>query len=71
MAVKQQSKVAKLRAQIAKLKKERRSERTIYSHLYNRTWELAEYLEDHIIPELNTTRKQRCQQLVDRVNNLL
>jgi hypothetical protein len=51
--------------------KERRGTRAKYSHLYNRTSALLEWLEKFIEPELQTVRKARYDEVVQPVKNLV
>ena len=55
----------------SKLKSERRGSRMKHTNLFNRTTDLVEYLEEYVIPNLNTTRKAQCSALVEHVKRLL
>jgi hypothetical protein len=67
----QHSEAAKLRAQVAKLKSQKRGISLRYTNLYNRTDALIEYLDDYIVPMLKTSRKKQCEEHIEQVRRLL
>lgn len=58
-------------AQIAKLKSKKRGLSQRYTNLYNRTADLLDYLDEHILPKQKTIRKQRLDEAMERVRRLL
>lgn len=66
-----QSEATKLRARLADLKSERRSLKMRLTNLRGRAADLVGYLDDYIVPTLNTTRKKMCEQHIRRVRTVI
>lgn len=55
----------------ARLKRGQRGSRRALTNLRDRTTELIDHLEAHVVPTLKTVRKKQCEEKIAHVRKLL